>query len=78
MPTRSVSLPGPAVELPALPRALADGMAIRPERYTRDRAANDTLSTRPAPRLGPDSPAQAHAPNLSISAWYAISGTAMA
>ena len=78
MSTRIVSLSGPAMELPALPAVLADGVAFRPERYGRSGAANDTLSPRMTPRSVADCPGQAHGPNLSISAWYAISGTAMA
>ncbi len=78
MSTRIVSLSVSAMELPAVPAVLADGVAFRPERYGRSGAANDALSTRMAPRPAADCPGQAYGPNLSISAWYAISGTAMA
>jgi hypothetical protein len=75
MSTTTVALPGPEVELPVVSQVLARGVAFQTDRYHRPEAANDASSRRAAP-LTADGPGLV--PNLSISAWYAISGTAMA
>ena len=77
MSTTTVALPGPEVELPAVSQVLARGVAFQTDRYHRPEAANDA-STRHAAPLTADVPGLVQVPNLSISAWYAISGTAMA
>lgn len=77
MSTTTVALPGPEVELPAVSQVLAGAVAFRTERYGCAEAANDASTRRAAP-LTADGPELVQVPNLSISAWYAISGTAMA
>jgi hypothetical protein len=75
MSTTTVALPSPEVELPAVAQVLAGAVELRTERYGCAEAANDASTRRAAP-LTADGPGLV--PNLSISAWYAISGTAMA
>jgi hypothetical protein len=76
MSTTTVALPSPEVELPAVSQVLAGAVELRTERYGCAEAANDASTRRAAP-LTADGPGGL-IPNLSISAWYAISGTAMA
>jgi hypothetical protein len=47
-------------------------------RYAGEEAANDATLPRSAPHGPVERLAQVPMPNLGISAWYAISGTAMA
>ena len=77
MSTTTVALPSPEVELPAVAQVLAGAVELRTERYGCAEAANDASTRRAAP-LTADVPGLVQVPNLSISAWYAISGTAMA
>ena len=59
-------------------RPVAGARSSLHDRYTGNEAANDLLAARPAVNSLGDGLAPALVPKLSISSWYAISGTAMA
>jgi len=67
-----------AVELQDTTHVLAGAGVTLRDGHVRGEAANQTIRPRTAVHAVTEAPGRLQAPNLSISAWYAISGTAMA